>query len=342
VPDLPGHWRGAGHVVVVVPVDGPCTAIVEADELQTPPVVDDVVVAADVIAAAGGALAGALGPAASRVGVLGSDAVPMAWWTSLDAALRTGGRTGTLEAADDLTATLRCVKSLAERRLLRAAGALGSQGMTAALDRALPGGTEADVAGALFETVVAGGGAVYDVVVSSGQASGTLGPSGGAAGAARWTTRTLQDGDLLRLDAYGSVSGYMFDFARSVVIGADPTVEQAELLEALRTSVRAGIELLRPGTPLCDVARRCEDVLAASAHAGRHGVPAHTMSGFWGHGLGLGWEAPWIGPDNLQVVEQGMCLAVERRAAVEGLGGAQYEDNVIVAADGPELLTHTP
>lgn len=87
---------------------------------------------------------------------------------------------------------------------------------------------------------------------------------------------------------------------------------------------------MRPGTPLCDVARRCEDVLAASAHAGR------------GHGLGLGWEAPWIGPDNLQVVEQGMCLAVERRAAVEGLGGAQYEDNVIVAADGPELLTHTP
>ena len=68
---------------------------------------------------------------------------------------------------------------------------------------------------------------------------------------------------------------------------------------------------------------------------------AHTMSGFWGHGLGLGWEPPWIGPDNLQVVEQGMCLAVERRAAVEGLGGAQYEDNVIVAADGPELLTHT-
>ncbi len=342
VPDLPGHWRGAGHVAVVVPVDGPCTAIVEADELQTPPVVDDIVVAADVIAAAGDALVGALGPAASRVGVLGSDAVPAAWWMSLDAMLRVGGLRAAFEAADDLMATLRCVKSLAEQRLLRAAGALGSRGMTAALDHALPGGTEADVAGAFFETVVAGGGAVYDVVVSSGQASGTLGPSGGAAGAARWTTRTLRPGDLLRLDAYGSVGGYMFDFARSVVVGDEPTVEQAELLDALRTSVRAGIELLRPGTRLCDVARRCEDVLAASAHARRHGVPAHTMSGFWGHGLGLGWEPPWIGPDDLQLVEQGMCLAVERRAAVKGLGGAQYEDNVIVAANGPELLTHTP
>ena len=109
MPDQPGHWRGAGHVAVVVPVDGPCTAIVEADELQTRPVVDDIVVAADVIAAAGDALVGALGPAASRVGVLGSDAVPAPWSMSLDAMLRTGGRRAAFEAADDLHAPRRFV-----------------------------------------------------------------------------------------------------------------------------------------------------------------------------------------------------------------------------------------
>jgi Xaa-Pro aminopeptidase len=63
------------------------------------------------------------------------------------------------------------------------------------------------------------------------------------------------------------------------------------------------------------------------------------MSGFWGHGLGVGWEPPWIGPGSRELVEEGMCLAVERRAAVDGLGGAQYEDDVLVGADGPELLT---
>jgi len=36
-----------------------------------------------------------------------------------------------------------------------------------------------------------------------------------------------------------------------------------------------------------------------------------------------------------------MCLAIERRAAVDGLGGAQYEDDVLVGDDGPELLTRT-
>jgi Xaa-Pro aminopeptidase len=67
--------------------------------------------------------------------------------------------------------------------------------------------------------VVREGGAIYDVAVSSGAASGTLGPAGGAAGAAGWTTRQLRAGELLRIDAYGSVAGYLFDFARTIVVG---------------------------------------------------------------------------------------------------------------------------
>jgi Xaa-Pro aminopeptidase len=324
VPDLPGHWRAAGHVAVIVPMDGPATAVIETDELQAQPVVDRVIVSGDVIAA----VAEEVG--AGRVGVLGADVLPASWWDAIPARL---------EPADEIAWRLRRVKSPAERQLLRAAGALGARAVSAALAAAVPGASEATVAAALFETVVGEGGAVYDIVVSSGEASGTLGPSGGAAGAARWTTRPLRAGELLRLDTYGSLGGYWFDFARSLVVGGEPAPEQAELLDALRSSVQAGIEMLRPGVRLADVARRCERVLAESAHVSRHGVPDHTMSGFWGHGLGVGWEPPWIGPDSDEVVAPGMCLAVERRAAVPGLGGAQYEDDVLVGADGPEVLT---
>ena len=63
------------------------------------------------------------------------------------------------------------------------------------------------------------------------------------------------------------------------------------------------------------------------------------MGGFWGHGLGLGFEPPWIGPQSTAVVEPGWCLAVERRAAVPGVGGAQYEENVLIGSDGAELLS---
>jgi Xaa-Pro aminopeptidase len=63
------------------------------------------------------------------------------------------------------------------------------------------------------------------------------------------------------------------------------------------------------------------------------------MGGFWGHGLGLGFEPPWLGPDSTEVVAAGWCLALERRAAVPGLGGAQYEDDVLIGPHGAEVLT---
>jgi Xaa-Pro dipeptidase len=338
VPDLPGHWRAAGHVAIVVPVDGPVTAVVESEESRTAAVADEVVVSEDLVSG----VAGALAPhRRARVGMLGADAVPSVWWAALDELLGAQSAHCTLEPADDLGMALRRTKSPAEQRLLRDAGRLGARAMAAALERAVPGASEAEVVAALVERVVREGGAVYDVVVSSGAASGTLGPSGGAAGAAGWTTRRLEAGDLLRIDAYGSVAGYLFDFARSVVVGGAASDEQVELIDALRGSVQAGVDALRPGVRLSDVARTCEEALAASDHARRHGAPEHVMGGFWGHGLGLGFEPPWIGPDSTEVVEAGWCLAVERRAAVAGLGGAQYEDDVLIGTDGAEPLTAT-
>lgn len=183
------------------------------------------------------------------------------------------------------------------------------------------------------------GGAIYDVVVSSGAASGTLGPSGGASGAAGWTIRRLEAGDLMRIDAYGSLAGYLFDFARSMVIGGAGSEEQIELIDAMRASVRAGIATVRPGVLLSDVVEVCEQTLASSAHARRHKVPDHLMGGLWGHGMGLDFGPPWIGPNSREVVQAGWCLALERRAAVAGLGGAQYEDNILIGPAGAELLT---
>jgi len=340
VADLPGRWRAAGYVAVVVPVGGPTTAIVDSEQLQTQPVADRVVVSGDVVAAAADVLVDELGAGdRARIGVLGSDAVPAAWWLALGDLVGTRRPRAAIEPADDLSLALRRTKSPAEQQLLRAAGGLGARAMAAALAAAQPGTSEAAVAAALLEQVVREGGAIYDVATSSGPASGTLGPSGGAAGAAGWTTRELTAGDLLRIDAYGSVGGYLFDLARSAVVGGAPSAEQAELIDAMRGSVAAGVAALRPGVPLSEVARRCDEALAASEHARHHGAPSHVMSGFWGHGLGLAFEPPWIGPDSHEIVEAGWCLAIERRAAVDGLGGAQHEDDLLIGPEGPELLT---
>jgi Xaa-Pro aminopeptidase len=36
----------------------------------------------------------------------------------------------------------------------------------------------------------------------------------------------------------------------------------------------------------------------------------------------------------------GMCLAVEQKVGVDGIGGATFEENLLVHEDGVEILTH--
>src|SRR5436190_22201087 len=149
----------------------------------------------------------------------------------------------------------------------------------------------------------------------------------------------IEAGDMVRLDIYGSVYGYLFDFGRSRVVGTSPTQEQQQLLAAVRDSVNAGTELLRPGQRLGWVADRCEEVFAESAYARQRGQPRHTMSGAWGHSLGLDWGPPWITRNSTLEIRPGMYFALERRIEAPGLGGAYYENKILVTEEGPEVVT---
>jgi Xaa-Pro aminopeptidase len=143
---------------------------------------------------------------------------------------------------------------------------------------------------------------------------------------------------MIRLDLYGSIDGYLFDFGRSRVVGRAATQEQQEILDAVKDSVQAGTEFLRPGETLGTVAQRCEESLGASSYARRHGLP-WAMGGTWGHSLGLDWGSPWIESTSSTVIRPGMCFAIERRIEAPGIGGANYENNVIVTDTGPEIVT---
>jgi Xaa-Pro aminopeptidase len=63
------------------------------------------------------------------------------------------------------------------------------------------------------------------------------------------------------------------------------------------------------------------------------GYPPH-----WGHGLGLGWEGPWLLPDNNELLEEGYALAIEVALTHRGHTLAAEHD-VLIDGDGVELLT---
>jgi Xaa-Pro dipeptidase len=334
IPDEPGRWRAHGHTALVLPVDGPGTLLLDMTELQDPkPAADRVRYTEDLVESLIATVAERV-PVGTDVALVGGEALAWRWGRELGARIPEHR----LVEADYLAQELRLVKSAAELDLLRAAGEVGARAVDAAMEAAVPNATEAEVGAAAIAEIIRAGGALYGLGLSSGPWAHTFSPSTPAA----YSRRRLKAGDMIRLDLYGSIDGYLFDFGRSRVVGRSPTQEQQEILDAVRDSVHAGTELLRPGETLGAVARRCEEVLSASAYARRHGLPQTTMGGTWGHSLGLDWGAPWIESASSTVIRSGMCFAIERRIEAPGIGGANYENDVIVTGAGPEIVTPAP
>jgi Xaa-Pro aminopeptidase len=334
IPDEPGRWRAHGHTALVLPVDGPGTLLVDMTELQDPkPAADHVYVTVDLVESLIATVAETV-PSGTDVALVGGETLAWRWGRELGARLPEHR----FVEADDLAAAMRLVKSEAELNLLRAAGEVGASAIDAAMEAAVLGATEAEVAAAAISVIVRAGGALYGLGLSSGPWAHTFSPSTPAA----YSRRRLKAGDMIRLDLYGSIDGYLFDFGRSRVVGRSPTQEQQEILDAVRDSVQAGTELLRPGETLGAVARRCEEVLGASSFVRRHGLPRTMMGGTWGHSLGLDWGSPWIESSSSMVIRSGMCFAIERRIEAPGLGGANYENDVIVTDAVPEIVTPVP
>ena len=71
-------------------------------------------------------------------------------------------------------------------------------------------------------------------------------------------------------------------------------------------------------------------------HPDRTLVPGVEIgSGSLGHGLGLGFEPPWVTAEETTVVEPGMCLAIEKRVILDDRWGATFERDVLVTEEGP-------
>src|SRR5215212_5548174 len=298
IPDEPGRWRAHGHTALVLPVNGPGTLLMDMTEVQDPkPAADRVRYTEDLVESLAMTVAEAVPPGAD-VALLGGEVLAWRWGRELGVRLPHHR----FIEADGLAGELRLIKSEAELDLLRAAGEIGARAVTAAMEAAVPHVTEAEVAAAAVAEIVRAGGALYGLGLSSGPWAHTFGPPTPAA----YSRRRLEAGDMIRLDLYGSIDGYLFDFGRSRVVGRSPIQEQQEILDAVRESVQAGTELLRPGETLGAVARRCEEVLGASPYARRHGLPQTTMGGTWGHSLGLDWGAPWIESTTSTVIRSGM------------------------------------
>jgi Xaa-Pro aminopeptidase len=198
------------------------------------------------------------------------------------------------------------------------------------------GRTERDVAQAIDGRLLAGGFTrpAFDTIVAAGPNA--------ALPHAHPGERKLTESDLVVLDFGGVYDSYCVDLTRTVSVGRAAS-QARDVHAAVREAHDRAIAAVRPGRSRFAIDAAARDVLGARglAEAFGHGT---------GHGLGIevheepritrptpGAHASSDARDD--AVAAGMVFTIEPGAYLAGWGGVRIEDDVLVTADGVDVLT---
>jgi Xaa-Pro aminopeptidase len=157
-----------------------------------------------------------------------------------------------------------------------------------------------------------------------------------------FSDRLLRPGDQAFFDIIHSFMGYRTCYYRTFCVGG-ATQSQLDAYRQCREWLDNAIDLVRPGVTTDQIAAvwpTAEELGFASEEA--------CFGLQFGHGLGVGlYEAPMISRlhsfDDPVEIEEGMVFALETYCpATDGRSAARIEEEVLVTADGPEILTRFP
>jgi Xaa-Pro aminopeptidase len=326
--DYHPHWAAHSHIAIVIPVDDDPLLVVDLEHRADLLAVADVRCKPDVEQALVDGLRDR-GLERARLGLSGTEYFALSSHRRIAAMLPRL----TLVPVDDLMDDIRVIKSQAELEMLRASGRVSGEAFDAMMAAVAPGDTEADAVAAAVDVITRSGGALYSALVSSGPDNefAVSNPLPGYD-----ASRTLKDGELFHVDMYGPVyGGYLFDYSRSTVVGGHASDAQKDLLELSVKAVDTVVKTIKPGVTAEELAITGDQFLAENGDADAN---LDIFSG-WGHGLGLGWEPPWLIRGDTTKIAPGMCIAVERFVSEPGVGTVCFEQNVIVHEAGPEIIS---
>jgi Xaa-Pro dipeptidase len=157
-----------------------------------------------------------------------------------------------------------------------------------------------------------------------------------------YTDRALRPGDPAYFDIIHSFLGYKTCYYRTFAVGS-ASQSQVDAYAKCRYILDDAISRVRPGATTAEVA-------AAFPHAEEFGFKDEEAAFAlqFGHGVGLTvWEKPvishMVSDDVPEVLEEGMVFALETFwPASDGWSAARIEEQLVVRADGCEVITRFP
>jgi Xaa-Pro aminopeptidase len=157
-----------------------------------------------------------------------------------------------------------------------------------------------------------------------------------------YSDRLIRPGDPAFFDILHSHLGYRTCYYRTFAVGS-ASVAQRDAYTRCREYMDQAIALVRPGATTADI-------VSVWPRARDFGFPNEEAAFAlqYGHGVGLSiWEKPifsrLVSLDHPETLEEGMLFALETYwPADDGWSAARIEEEVVVTADGCEVITKFP
>jgi len=157
-----------------------------------------------------------------------------------------------------------------------------------------------------------------------------------------YSDRLVRPGDPAFFDILHSFNGYRTCYYRTFAVGSASRAQVDAYVRA-REYMDLAIAAVRPGATTADIVKLWPT-------AQEFGFPDEEAAFAlqYGHGVGLSiWEKPifsrLVSLDHPEVLEEGMVFALETYwPASDGWGAARIEEELVVTADGCEVITKFP
>jgi Xaa-Pro aminopeptidase len=157
-----------------------------------------------------------------------------------------------------------------------------------------------------------------------------------------FSDRALRPGDPAYFDILHSFNGYRTCYYRTFAVGS-ASHALVDAYKRCRYYLDAAIDLIRPGATSDAIVK-----LWPQAHEFGFANEEDAFALQFGHGIGLSiWEKPvfsrLVSLEHPQVIEEGMVFALETFwPATDGWSAARIEEQLVVTADGCEVITRFP